>query len=32
MFVGIVVVGILGLITAVLFEVIERKLVPWKAD
>jgi hypothetical protein len=32
MFVGIVVVGILGLITAVLFEVIERKLVPWKAE
>ena len=30
MFVGIVVVGILGLITAVLFQEIERKLVPWK--
>jgi ABC-type nitrate/sulfonate/bicarbonate transport system permease component len=32
MFVGIVVVGILGLITAVLFQEIERKLVPWKAE
>jgi len=30
MFVGIVVIGILGLITAVLFQEIERKLVPWK--
>jgi ABC-type nitrate/sulfonate/bicarbonate transport system permease component len=30
MFVGIVVVGILGLITAVLFQEIERKLIPWK--
>jgi ABC-type nitrate/sulfonate/bicarbonate transport system permease component len=30
MFVGIVVVGILGLITAVLFQEIERKVVPWK--
>jgi ABC-type nitrate/sulfonate/bicarbonate transport system permease component len=30
MFVGIVVVGILGLITAVLFEMIERICIPWK--
>jgi len=30
MFVGIVVIGILGLITAVLFQEIERKLIPWK--
>ncbi len=30
MFVGIVVIGILGLVTAVLFQEIERKLVPWK--
>ena len=30
MFVGIVVVGILGLITAVLFELIERICIPWK--
>ncbi len=32
MFVGIVVIGILGLITAVLFQEIERKLIPWKAE
>jgi len=30
MFVGIVVIGILGLITAVLFQEIERKVIPWK--
>jgi ABC-type nitrate/sulfonate/bicarbonate transport system permease component len=30
MFVGIVVIGVLGLITAVLFQEIERKLIPWK--
>jgi ABC-type nitrate/sulfonate/bicarbonate transport system permease component len=30
MFVGIVVIGILGLITSVLFQEIERKLIPWK--
>jgi NitT/TauT family transport system permease protein len=30
MFVGIVVIGILGLITAVLFQEIERKAIPWK--
>jgi ABC-type nitrate/sulfonate/bicarbonate transport system permease component len=32
MFVGIVVIGILGLITSVLFQEIERKVIPWKAD
>jgi ABC-type nitrate/sulfonate/bicarbonate transport system permease component len=32
MFVGIVVIGILGLLTAVLFQEIERVLVPWKAE
>jgi NitT/TauT family transport system permease protein len=32
MFVGIVVIGILGLITTVLFQEIERKVIPWKAD
>jgi len=30
MFVGIVVVGILGLITAMLLQEIERKLIPWR--
>src|SRR6516164_8434678 len=30
MFVGIVVIGVLGLITAVLFQEIERKVIPWK--
>jgi NitT/TauT family transport system permease protein len=32
MFVGIVVIGILGLISSVLFVEIERKVIPWKAD
>jgi NitT/TauT family transport system permease protein len=32
MFVGIVVIGILGLISSVLFQEIERICVPWKAD
>jgi ABC-type nitrate/sulfonate/bicarbonate transport system permease component len=32
MFVGIIVIGILGLITAVLFQELERKLIPWKAE
>jgi ABC-type nitrate/sulfonate/bicarbonate transport system permease component len=32
MFVGIIVIGILGLITAVLFQEIERKFIPWKAE
>jgi ABC-type nitrate/sulfonate/bicarbonate transport system permease component len=31
MFVGIVVIGILGLISAVAFQEIERKVIPWKA-
>src|SRR5262247_348265 len=30
MFVGIVTIGILGLITSVLFQEIERKAIPWK--
>ena len=30
MFVGIVTIGVLGLITSVLFQEIERKAVPWK--
>jgi ABC-type nitrate/sulfonate/bicarbonate transport system permease component len=32
MFVGIVVIGILGLISSVLFQEIERKVIPWKAE
>jgi len=32
MFVGIVTIGILGLITSVLFQEIERKAVPWKTE
>jgi ABC-type nitrate/sulfonate/bicarbonate transport system permease component len=32
MFVGIVVIGILGLITSVLFAEIERIIIPWKAE
>ncbi len=32
MFVGIVTIGILGLITSALFQEIERKAVPWKAE
>src|SRR5271154_1373195 len=32
MFVGILAIGILGLITAVAFQEIERKLIPWKAE
>jgi ABC-type nitrate/sulfonate/bicarbonate transport system permease component len=32
MFVGIVTVGILGLITSVLFQEVERKVIPWKAE
>jgi NitT/TauT family transport system permease protein len=32
MFVGIVTIGILGLITSALFQEIERKVIPWKAD
>jgi ABC-type nitrate/sulfonate/bicarbonate transport system permease component len=32
MFVGIVTIGILGLITSVLFAEIERKAIPWKTE
>jgi ABC-type nitrate/sulfonate/bicarbonate transport system permease component len=32
MFVGIVVIGILGLISSVVFQEIERKVIPWKAE
>ena len=32
MFVGIVVIGVLGLITAVLFQELENLVIPWKAD
>ena len=32
MFVGIVTVGVLGLITSVVFQEIERKVIPWKAE
>jgi len=32
MFVGIVVIGILGLITSVLFQEIENLVIPWKAQ
>ena len=30
MFVGIVTIGLLGLITSVVFEELERKVIPWK--
>jgi ABC-type nitrate/sulfonate/bicarbonate transport system permease component len=32
MFVGIVTIGILGLITSAVFQEIERKVIPWKAE
>jgi ABC-type nitrate/sulfonate/bicarbonate transport system permease component len=32
MFVGIVTIGILGLISSALFQEIERKVIPWKAE
>jgi ABC-type nitrate/sulfonate/bicarbonate transport system permease component len=32
MFVGIVTIGVLGLVTSVLFQEIERKVIPWKAE
>ena len=32
MFVGIVAIGVLGLITSVLFQEVERKVIPWKAE
>jgi NitT/TauT family transport system permease protein len=30
MFVGIVVIGILGLVTSVVLQEVERKCIPWK--
>ena len=30
MFVGIVVIGIIGLVTSALFQELERKCIPWK--
>jgi ABC-type nitrate/sulfonate/bicarbonate transport system permease component len=30
MFAGIVTIGLLGLVTAVLFQALERKIIPWK--
>ena len=32
MFVGIVVIGIIGLITSALFQELERNVIPWKAE
>jgi NitT/TauT family transport system permease protein len=32
MFVGIVTIGVLGLITSAIFQEIERKVIPWKAE
>jgi ABC-type nitrate/sulfonate/bicarbonate transport system permease component len=32
MFCGIVTIGVLGLITSALFQEIERKVIPWKAE
>jgi NitT/TauT family transport system permease protein len=32
MFVGIVTIGFLGLLTSALFQEIERKVIPWKAE
>jgi ABC-type nitrate/sulfonate/bicarbonate transport system permease component len=32
MFVGIVTIGILGLITSAIFQELERKVIPWKAE
>jgi NitT/TauT family transport system permease protein len=32
MFVGIVTIGVLGIITSALFQEIERKVIPWKAE
>ena len=32
MFVGIVVIGIIGLVTSALLQEIERKCIPWKAE
>lgn len=32
LFAGVVTIGILGVITSVLFQEIERKVIPWKAE
>jgi ABC-type nitrate/sulfonate/bicarbonate transport system permease component len=32
MFAGIVTIGVLGLITSVLFEEVQRRVIPWKQD
>ncbi len=32
MFVGIVVIGLLGLVTSALLQEIERKAIPWKVE
>ena len=32
MFVGIVTIGVLGLITSVLFQEVERWAIPWKTE
>jgi ABC-type nitrate/sulfonate/bicarbonate transport system permease component len=32
MFVGIVVIGLLGLVTSVLLAELERKVIPWKTE
>ncbi len=32
MFVGIVVIGLLGVVTSTIFREIERKVIPWKTD
>jgi ABC-type nitrate/sulfonate/bicarbonate transport system permease component len=32
MFVGIVTIGVIGLISSALFQEIERKVIPWKAE
>jgi len=32
MFVGIVTIGVLGLVTSVLFAEIERNTIPWKTE
>lgn len=32
MFVGIVTIGVLGLVTSALFQELERKVIPWKAE
>jgi ABC-type nitrate/sulfonate/bicarbonate transport system permease component len=32
MFVGIVVIGLLGLVTSALLAELERKVIPWKTE